>query len=75
MDNNHPQVNFGKTGVLLINLGTPDSTGWGVVGKYLKDFFGGFRLFFLQFWMFFGRFLDDFRVTFFHRTVFVGFFS
>ena len=21
---NHPQVKFGKTGVLLINLGTPD---------------------------------------------------
>ena len=28
MDSNHPQINFGKTGVLLINLGTPDSTGW-----------------------------------------------
>ena len=28
MDKNHPVVNFGKTGVLLINLGTPDSTSW-----------------------------------------------
>ena len=28
MDKNHPEVQFGKTGVLIINLGTPDSTGW-----------------------------------------------
>ena len=28
MSNDHPRINFGKTGVLLINLGTPDSTGW-----------------------------------------------
>jgi len=24
-NNNHPPVKFGKTGVLIINLGTPDS--------------------------------------------------
>ena len=24
----HPKVKFGKTGVILINLGTPDSTSW-----------------------------------------------
>ena len=38
MDKNHPQVKFGKTGVLLINLGTPDSTGWLDIRKYLKEF-------------------------------------
>ena len=27
-NNNHPKVHFGKTGVLLVNLGTPDSTSW-----------------------------------------------
>ena len=26
MSSDHPRINFGKTGVLLINLGTPDST-------------------------------------------------
>ena len=34
----HPKVNFGKTGVLLINLGTPDSTNWWDIRKYLKEF-------------------------------------
>ena len=24
MQNDHPDIKFGKTGVLLINLGTPD---------------------------------------------------
>ena len=24
----HPDIKFGKTGVLIINLGTPDSTNW-----------------------------------------------
>ena len=24
----HPPVKFGKTGVLIVNLGTPDSTSW-----------------------------------------------
>ena len=28
MNNDHPKINFGKTGVLLVNLGTPDSTKW-----------------------------------------------
>ena len=39
MDNNHPEVKFGKTGVLIINLGTPDSTNWWDIRKYLKQFF------------------------------------
>ena len=25
MIKDHPKINFGKTGILLINLGTPDS--------------------------------------------------
>ena len=34
---NHPKVKFGKTGVLLVNLGTPDSTSWWDIRKYLKE--------------------------------------
>ena len=30
MNENHPKINFGKTGILLINLGTPDSTTGGI---------------------------------------------
>ena len=44
MDSNHPQVNFGKTGVLLINLGTPDSTSWWDIRKYLKEFLSDRRV-------------------------------
>ena len=29
----HPKVNYGKTGVILVNLGTPDSTSWWDVRK------------------------------------------
>ena len=41
---NHPQVNFGKTGVLIINLGTPDSTKWLDIRKYLKEFLSDKRV-------------------------------
>ena len=44
MDSNHPKVNFGKTGVLLINLGTPDSTSWLDIRKYLKEFLSDRRV-------------------------------
>ena len=44
MDNNHPQVKFGKTGVLLINLRTPDSTNWWDIRKYLKEFLSDRRV-------------------------------
>jgi len=44
MDSNHPQVNFGKTGILLINLGTPDSTSWLDIRKYLKEFLSDRRV-------------------------------
>ncbi len=37
MKKNHPEVKFGKTGVLLINLGTPDSTNWLDIRRYLKE--------------------------------------
>ena len=40
----HPKVNFGKTGVLLINLGTPDSTSWWNIRKYLKEFLSDRRV-------------------------------
>ncbi len=44
MKDDHPKVNFGKTGVLLINLGTPDSTSWWDVRKYLKEFLSDRRV-------------------------------
>ena len=40
----HPQVKFGKTGVLLINLGTPNSTSWLDIRKYLKEFLSDRRV-------------------------------
>ena len=40
----HPEVKFGKTGVLLINLGTPDSTSWWDIRKYLKEFLSDRRV-------------------------------
>jgi len=44
MKNDHPKVKFGKTGVLLINLGTPDSTNWWDIRKYLKEFLSDRRV-------------------------------
>ena len=44
MQKDHPEVKFGKTGVLLINLGTPDSTGWWDIRKYLKEFLSDRRV-------------------------------
>ena len=44
MNENHPKINFGKTGVLLINLGTPDSTNWWDIRKYLKEFLSDRRV-------------------------------
>ncbi len=40
----HPEVKFGKTGVLIINLGTPDSTSWWDIRKYLKEFLSDKRV-------------------------------
>jgi len=44
MKSNHPEVKFGKTGVLLVNLGTPDSTSWLDIRKYLKEFLSDRRV-------------------------------
>ncbi len=44
MKNDHPEVKYGKTGVLLINLGTPDSTSWWDIRKYLKEFLSDRRV-------------------------------
>ena len=44
MDKNHPKVKFGKVGILLINLGTPDSTNWWDIRKYLKEFLSDRRV-------------------------------
>ena len=44
MDKDHPKVKFGKTGVLIINLGTPDSTSWWDIRKYLKQFLSDRRV-------------------------------
>mgnify|MGYP001490438679 FL=1 len=44
MKNDHPDVKYGKTGVLLINLGTPDSTSWWDIRKYLKEFLSDRRV-------------------------------
>ena len=44
MNEDHPKVKFGKTGVLIINLGTPDSTNWWDIRKYLKEFLSDRRV-------------------------------
>ena len=41
---NHPTVNHGKQGVLLINLGTPDSLKLWDIRKYLKQFLSDRRV-------------------------------
>jgi ferrochelatase len=44
MHEDHPNIKFGKTGILLINLGTPDSTSWWAIRKYLKEFLSDRRV-------------------------------
>ena len=44
MIKDHPKIKFGKTGILLINLGTPDSTKWIDIRKYLKEFLSDRRV-------------------------------
>ncbi len=43
-EKNHPTIKFGKTGVLIINLGTPDSTNWLDIRRYLKEFLSDKRV-------------------------------
>ena len=40
----HPKISYGKTGVLIINLGTPDSTSWLDIRKYLREFLSDRRV-------------------------------
>ena len=40
----HPEIKFGKTGVLIVNLGTPDSTNWFDIRRYLKEFLSDRRV-------------------------------
>ena len=44
IEKDHPPVKFGNTGVLIINLGTPDSTNWFDIRKYLKEFLSDRRV-------------------------------
>ena len=44
MSKEHPKINYGKTGVLLVNLGTPNSTSWWDIRKYLKEFLSDRRV-------------------------------
>ena len=44
MEKDHPKVKFGKTGILIVNLGTPDSTNWWDIRKYLKEFLSDRRV-------------------------------
>lgn len=40
----HPPVAFGRVGVLLVNLGTPDATDWWSMRRYLKEFLSDRRV-------------------------------
>ena len=44
MMKDHPEIKFGKTGVLIVNLGTPDSTKWLDIRRYLKEFLSDRRV-------------------------------
>ena len=44
MMSDHPKVKFGKSGVLIVNLGTPDSTSWWDIRRYLKEFLSDKRV-------------------------------
>nr|WP_321457625.1 ferrochelatase [uncultured Cohaesibacter sp.] len=41
---NHPSVAFGKVGILLVNLGTPDGTDYKSMRRYLKEFLSDQRV-------------------------------
>ncbi len=40
----HPPVNYGKVGVLLVNLGTPDGTSYWQIRRYLREFLSDQRV-------------------------------
>lgn len=41
---NQPEVSFDKVGVLLVNLGTPDGTGYWPMRRYLAEFLSDKRV-------------------------------
>jgi ferrochelatase len=40
----HPAVRFGRVGVLIVNLGSPDGTGYWPMRRYLKEFLSDRRV-------------------------------
>lgn len=44
LPSDHPEVAFGRTGVLLVNLGTPDATDYWSMRRYLKEFLSDRRV-------------------------------
>ncbi len=44
INSDHPKVFFGKVGVLIINLGTPDNYSWMGIRRYLKEFLSDSRV-------------------------------
>lgn len=44
LPSDHPPVNFGKVGVLLVNLGTPDGTDYWSMRRYLAEFLSDRRV-------------------------------
>ena len=44
MPSDHPKVKFGKVGVLLVNLGTPDGTDYWSMRRYLAEFLSDRRV-------------------------------
>ena len=40
----HPEIPKSKIGILLVNLGTPDSTKWWDIRRYLKEFLSDRRV-------------------------------
>ena len=44
IEKTHPLIKYGKTGVLIINLGTPDTTNWFDIRKYLREFLSDRRV-------------------------------
>jgi len=47
---NHPAIRRGRIGVLLLNLGTPDGTGYWAMRRYLKEFLSDRRVIDLPRW-------------------------
>jgi protoporphyrin/coproporphyrin ferrochelatase len=44
LPDDHPPVRFGRIGVLLVNLGTPDATDYWSMRRYLKEFLSDRRV-------------------------------